>query len=80
MAVSDLVARGRFRLGALAEPLVPLGALANHSRFAATTVDEPAAHQAWALSDAFVTARRRGRPWRQRLREYAGLQTDRVPQ
>jgi transglutaminase-like putative cysteine protease len=71
-AVSDLVVLGRARLGPVAEPLVPLGALANRSRFAATGVDEPAAAQAWALADALGAARRRGRPLRQRVREYVG--------
>jgi hypothetical protein len=80
-AVSDVVGEGRLRLGAVAEPLVGLGALANRCRYAASApVTDEHARRARELCDQFVAGRRRGRPAGQRLRELiGGAGTRRVP-
>ena len=52
---------------------VPLGDLVNRSRFGPGVVGDADAEAAWGLSDAFTSARRRGRTVGQRAREYVAL-------
>ena len=67
------VLAGRATLPDLAQPLGPLGDLVNRTRFGPEGATDADAEAAWALSDAFTTARRRARTPTQRAREYVAL-------